>query len=336
MRTTFPLDKSRKYIFILFLFFFGSIFHIFGKNDTPSRLQNLFAGYFKFYLVHFAHHGSGRNLTIGIEHRYKTTGYQVIDTTFHIRQILCINACRDNGMVICYLRIIKYLFRFRQWSTCQRSSQHLIVPKAFQYSGTLRINIVTQESGIDTRISSHFLFIKRLNQLQRFISGIGKLLITLYLKGSQVEQTRSIFLSILLADIGDNERKVFYAFHQRFSLLPVGDRVDAGIVYLLLSATLFFFRSNFFIAFTDQSRKGGITIICFQFPVLFRLEVGDLQLAVDNQCQRRSLHTADGKHLFVLTVFDSIKTGSIHSQQPVPHCTGKSRFIQWLKVGLIL
>ena len=32
--------------------------------------------------------------------------------------------------------------------------------------------------------------------------------------------------------------------------------------------------------------------------------------------------------LFVLTVFDSIKTGSIHSQQPVPHCTGKSRFIQ--------
>ena len=238
-------------------------------------------------------------------------------------------------MVICHLRIIKYLFRFRQWSTRQRSSQHLVVPKTFQYSGTLRINIVTQESGIDARISSHFLFIKRLNQLQRFIGRIGKLLITLYLKGSQVEQTRSIFLSILLADIGDNERKVFYTFHQRFSLLPVGDRVDAGIVYLLLSATLFFFRSYFFIAFTDQSRKGGITIIRFQFPVLFRLEVGDLQLAVDNQCQRRSLHTTDGKHLFVLTVFDGIKTGGIHPQQPVPHCTGKSRFIQWLKIRLV-
>ena len=335
MRTAFSLHKSRKYIFILFLFFLGSIFHVFSKNNTPPRFQNLLTGHFKLYLIHFSHHGSSRNLTIGIEHRNKTTGYQIINTTLHIRQILRINACRDNCMVICYLRIIEYFFRFRQWSTCQRSCQHFIIPKAFQYSGTLGIDIVTQKSGIDTRISGYFLFIKGLNQFQRFVGRVSKLLITLYLKGSQVEQTRSVLLSIFLTDAGDNKRKILDTFYQGFSLLPIGNRINAGIVYLLLSTVLFFFGSYFFIAFPDESRKSRIPIIRFQFPVLFRLEVSNFQLTIDNQCQCRGLYTTDGKYLFILTVFNCVKTGRIHPQQPVPHCTGKSGFVQRLEIRLV-
>ena len=110
MRTTFPLDKSRKYIFILFLFFFSRVFYFLGKHDTPSRFQNLFSSYPKLYLIHFSHYGGSRNFTVRIEHGYKTTGYQVVNTTFHIRQILCINACWDNGMVIRHFRVVKYLF----------------------------------------------------------------------------------------------------------------------------------------------------------------------------------------------------------------------------------
>ena len=110
MRTTFTLHKSRKYIFILFLFFFSRVFYFLGKHDTPSRFQNLFSGYPKLYLIHFSHYGGSRNFTVRIEHGYKTTGYQVVDTTFHIRQVLSIDSGWDNGMVIRHFRVVKYLF----------------------------------------------------------------------------------------------------------------------------------------------------------------------------------------------------------------------------------
>ena len=116
VRTTFTLHKGREYIFILFLFFFSRIFYVLCKHDTPSRFQDLFSGHPEFYLIHFSHDGSSRNLTVRIEYGYKTTGYQVIDTTFHIRQVLSIDSGGDNGVVIRHLRVVKYLFRFRKCS----------------------------------------------------------------------------------------------------------------------------------------------------------------------------------------------------------------------------
>jgi len=164
MRTAFPFHKSRKYIFVFFLFFFGRIFYIFCKDNTPSGFENLFSTYFEFYFIHLSHHSSSRNLTIRIEHGNKTTGNQIVDTTLHIRQVLSVHSGRDNGMVICYLWIIKYFLRFRQCGTVQRSCQYFIITESFQNTRALRINIVTQESCIDTRIGGYFLFVKGLDK----------------------------------------------------------------------------------------------------------------------------------------------------------------------------
>ena len=206
MRTALPFHKGRKNILIRTFFLFGRVFHVFGKYHTPSRFQDLLTGDFKFYFIHFAHYGGSRNLTVGIEHSYKTASYQIIDTTLHIGQVLSINSGRDDGMVVRHLRVIEYLFRLWQCNAIQRSCQNFIITKSFQDAGTFRINIITQESGIDTRIGGNFLFIKRLDQFQCLIGRVSKLLIALHLKGSQVEQTRGVFLAVFFTDAGHYER----------------------------------------------------------------------------------------------------------------------------------
>ena len=216
-------------------------------------------------------------------------------------------------MVICYLWIIKYFLRFRQCGTVQRSCQYFIITKSFQNAGALRINIVTQESSINTRIGSYLLLIKRLNQFQRFISRISEFLITFYLKRSQVEQTWGELSPIFLANTSDYKRKILYAFYQCLAFFPVSDRVDTRIIYFLFSTVLFFFRSNFFITFADKCGKSGIPIVGFQFPVLLGFEISYFQLTVDNQCQSRCLYTTDREYLFILTVFNGVKTGGVHS-----------------------
>ena len=162
-----------------------------------------------------------------------------------------------------HFRIIKYLFWFRQRRTIQRGSQYFVITKPFQNTRTFRINIVAQKSGINTWICSYFLLIKRLDQFQCFIGRIGEFLVTLYLKGSQVKQTRSIFLSVFLTNTGYHKRKVFDTLYQGFTFFTIGDRIDTRIVYFLFSTVFFFFCRNFFITFADKCGESSISIVCF-------------------------------------------------------------------------
>ena len=64
--------------------------------------------------------------------------------------------------------------------------------------------------------------------------------------------------------------------------------------------------------FSALIRKSGIPIVGFQFPVLLGFEISYFQLTVDNQCQSRCLYTTDREYLFILTVFNGVKTGGVH------------------------
>ena len=55
------------------------------------------------------------------------------------------------------------------------------VPQAFQYAGALGIDVITQISGIDTRIGRYFLLVQRLDGFQRFIGRESELLVAFHL-----------------------------------------------------------------------------------------------------------------------------------------------------------
>ena len=112
MRAILTFYKGWKYILLFSFFLFGRVFHIFGKNNPPSRFQNLFTGYLKFNSVYFTHYGGSRYFTIGIKHSNKSPCYQIEHPAFHIRQVLWRYPGRDNSMVISHFRAIKHLLRF--------------------------------------------------------------------------------------------------------------------------------------------------------------------------------------------------------------------------------
>ena len=178
MRPALSLHENRQYPLFIPLFLLNLFF---GKNNPPTRFKNLFTGHLKLDLIHFSQHGGSRHLAIGIEYRNKTAGNQIEPPAFHIRQILRIYSGRNNSVVIGHFRTVEYFFGFWKLGTVQRCSQNFIIPQPLQNSRTLRINIITKESRIDTRIGSHFLFIKRLDQFQSLISGISKLFIAFHL-----------------------------------------------------------------------------------------------------------------------------------------------------------
>ena len=117
-------------------------------------------------------------------------------------------AGRNNGVVVCYLRVIENLFGLQQCSSCQRGCKCLVITQTFQDAGAFGIDVITQIGSVYTWIGSHFLLIQRLDDFQRLISGIGKLLVTFHLQRSQVKQAEWRLPPLFLGDIRHGKRRI--------------------------------------------------------------------------------------------------------------------------------
>ena len=74
--------------------------------------------------------------------------------------------------------------------------------------------------------------------------------------------------------------------------------------------------------------KLGVAVDGGEYPVRFGNEVVDFLLAVYDEGKGRGLHPADAEHLSVLTIFQCVKSGGVHTENPVADGTGKSGKIE--------
>ena len=114
---------------------------------------------------------------------------------------------------------------------------------------------------------------------------------------------RRCLVSLLLAYIGNGEGFA-------------GDGTESLLAFLLAGKL------------AAGSGKLGVAVDGGEYPVRFRNEVVDFLLAVYDEGKGRGLHPADAEHLSVLTVFQCIKSGGVHTENPVADGTGKSGKIE--------
>ena len=74
--------------------------------------------------------------------------------------------------------------------------------------------------------------------------------------------------------------------------------------------------------------KLGVAIDSGEYPVWLGNKVVDFLLSVYDEGKGRGLHPADAEHLSVLTIFQCIKSGGVHTENPVADGTGKSGKIE--------
>ena len=289
MRAALSHHKRREHVFIFsafLLFFFLRPFRERTEHHTPAGLQYLLTRNFELDLFHLTYYGSRRKQAVRIEYGNETACNQVEYATFHIRQVLRGLTGRNDGMVVCNLRIVEHFLRLRQRSSIQRGGQCLIITQTFQYAGAFGIDVVTEESSIDTRVGRYFLLVKRLYGFQRFVGGESKLLVALHLQGRQVEQTGRSLFAVLTGDVRYGKRRILYLLQQSHSALPVGDGFYPPVFFGFCGFgggslfLLFRFQYQFFITFAENGGESGIPIHCLQFPVLFGNKVLYFELTV--------------------------------------------------------
>ena len=168
----------------------------------------------------------------------------------------------------------------------------MVVDQGRQYARYFGVDVVAQEGGVDTRVGGYLLLIERLDNLQGILGRIGVFLVALDLQTGQVEEPGWGLFPLFGDDIGHGKGEALDFLQEILSLL------------LALEPPLGY-------------REGGVAVDGFQLPVRLGNKVLYLELPVDNQGQRRGLYPTDGEYLPVLPVFEGIKPGGIHAQQPV-------------------
>ena len=118
-------------------------------------------------------------------------------------------------MVVGYLTVVENLLALRQFlaDCCELLDERevfllthdLCLTHSVQNLRTFRIDIVGQELGVYTRISSILLLVETLDELQRNIGRVSKLLVAIYLQRGEVVEMRWRLVSLLLAYIGNGE-----------------------------------------------------------------------------------------------------------------------------------
>ena len=94
-------------------------------------------------------------------------------------------------------------------------------------------------------------------------------------------------------------------------------------------------RSGFLFVLFQHSGKDCITVVGGQYPIRFRLEVFDFQLAVDDESQRGGLDPSDAQHLASLCVFQRVEPRGVHAQSPVTDGAAQSGFVERLVFALV-
>ena len=216
-------------------------------------------------------------------------------------------------MVVGNLAVIENLLALRQFlaDCCELLDErevfllthNLCLTHSVQNLRTFRIDIVGQELGIYTRISGVLLFVETLDELQRNIGRVGKLLVAIHLQRGEVVEMRRCLVSLFLAYICNREGFASDGAESLLAFLLAGKLAAGG-------------------------GKLGVAVDGGEYPVRFGNEVVDFLLAVYDEGKGRGLHPADAEHLSVLAVFQCVKSSGIHTENPVADGTGKSGKIE--------
>ena len=111
-------------------------------------------------------------LEVGIKNTDETAGYEVKDTFFHVchRHGCGVHARGDNGVVVCDFGGVEVFLVLAQRLTAQRLNEGGIRYEAGEDCGAFWIDVIRQESGIDTRVGCHLLLVEALDELQGLVS----------------------------------------------------------------------------------------------------------------------------------------------------------------------
>ena len=214
-----------------------------------------------------------------------------------VGEVLGHDAGGDDGVVVGDLRRVEHLLRLQQRLAAQRADEFgigchtgkLRLEEAVHGLRTFRVDIVGQESGVDTRIGGQFLFVELLDDVQRHLGREPELLVAVHLQRGEVVERGRCLLAILLLHLCHSKR------------LPLDG--GKGLFALFLRGEL-----------SLRSREGGVAIDGGQHPVGLGLEVVNLFLAVDDEGEGGSLYTTDAEHLAVLAILDGVETGAVDTQ----------------------
>ena len=108
---------------------------------------------------------------------------------------------RDDSMMICHLTVVEHPLALWQLMAYQRSCSSTHIRQIGDNARTLGIDIIRQETGIDTRIAGQFLLIQALQILQCRIGREAKLPIAINLKRREVIELWRLFTAAFLQHI---------------------------------------------------------------------------------------------------------------------------------------
>ena len=245
-------------------------------------------------------------------------------------------------MVICHFGGIKDLLRLRKWPSLKRLGELLVALQTSKRLGTFRIDVIAEEGGVHTWIGGELLLVEQLDELQCLLGRVAKLSVAIHLQRGQVVETRRRFRALLLLDILDREGlsldglkhsptlllgRIFYLFIDRSFALDglalLGCRFHLCRI-LRLSLLIVGYGCELRI-----SIEGG------EHPTLLGYETLNLLLATHNQRQSGCLHSSNGEHLLLLSVFEGVEASGVHAQSPVADGSAKPRLIERLVFYLI-
>ena len=220
-------------------------------------------------------------------------------------------------MVVGHLGVVEHLLRLRQRLALERGGEGLVAAQPLQDARTLGVDVVAEVGGVHAGIGGNLLLVEGLDELQRVVGRVGKLLVALHLQRGEVEQPWRRLPALAPGDGGHGERLLPDLSEQLQAAGVVGDGVDA----LLL------------VGLAHQCGKGGAAVHRAQLPVLAGREVLYLQLAVHYQCQGGRLHPPDGEYLPALPVLHGVEARGVQPQQPVADGAGQAGLVEGLEVG---
>ena len=277
----------------------------------------------------------GFKLAVGIEDGDEGASDKVIDAALHVGETDGWHTCGDDGMVVSYFGRVKDFLRLGERLSFKGLGELFI---AFQTSECLRafgIDIVAEEGGINTRIGGELLLVETLDELQGLFGRIAKFAVAIHLQGSQIIESRRGFGSFLLLNVCNCKRLPLNGlehsptlfFCQKLHLLVDGSLALEG---LALFGSRFHFGSIFCfrLFIVGDGGEFGVAIEGGEHPTLLGHETLYLLLATHDECQCRGLHTSDGEHLFLLSIFERIEACGIYAECPVTDGATKSCFVE--------
>ena len=261
------------------------------------------------------------------EHRQEAADDEVVQFLLGFVEVLRRLRRGDDGEVIAHLRVIEDAL-VRQHPVARQdlvrkrrvaSEQDFVVTLAGTFAGEHAHRfldrgevVLGQTARIGPRVSQHLvLFVERLGQAERRFGREPETGVGLALQAGQVKQQRrqAGFRFGFLADDAGLARS------RRLDRLGTGDfpqTVGAGMLVLLLALEAFVEPFASVIA-----GLGGK--FSFDFPVIARLEVTNLALALDDDGQRRRLYATDRGQVEAasLRIEGGHRPGAVDADKPV-------------------